>query len=433
MTYTETLTYLYAQLPMFQRLGGAAYKANLDNTWALMAHLGNPHVRFRTIHVAGTNGKGSTSHSLAAVLQAAGLKVGLYTSPHLKEFTERIRLNGVEIEREFVVRFVSENQDFIEKVKPSFFELTVGMAFAYFAEKAAQNLLDIAIIEVGMGGRLDSTNVILPQISVITNISYDHQAYLGDTLPKIAAEKAGIIKPNVPVVISKKQPDCQQVFIEKAEQQGAAIYFAEDLWNLEVLENGNFSVYDKIEKSYFLSDFEFELKGNYQRDNILGIIATLKLWEKNNDPIPAQAWLEGLANITRLTGLKGRWQKLSDAPLTIADVGHNQDAFVWIAAQLSEICRKRAIKRQHLVLGAVNDKDLKMFEVLPKNANYYFCKPAVERGLAAEVLKEKMQVYGLEGAAYPSVRAAWQAAKAAATPEDLIFIGGSSFVVAEVV
>lgn len=428
MNYQETLDYLYQSLPMFQRVGQSAFKKDLTNTLALCKYLGNPERKFRSIHVAGTNGKGSTSHSLAAVLQAAGYKVGLYTSPHLKEFTERIRINGQEVSEDFVVNFVGNHQVFIEQLKPSFFELTVGMAFEAFAQEA----VDIAVIEVGMGGRLDSTNVIDPILSVITSIGYDHMAFLGDTLPAIAGEKAGIIKYQRPVVISLDQPEVREVFDQKASMMQSDIYHAIDFFEVQKIgqENG-FSKYQVFDKQNILQlkELVFGLNGNYQRMNLPGILTACYLLQKLGYNISLEAIQHGLAEVVHLTGLKGRWQVLQNQPIMICDTGHNEAGIKEVLTQLDTY----QYHKLHLVIGMVQDKDVKsVLMLLPKAANYYFCQAKIPRAMPAENLKVLAAEYELVGKAYQDVETAINAAKSEAQADDLIFIGGSTFVVAEI-
>jgi dihydrofolate synthase / folylpolyglutamate synthase len=422
MTYQETLDYMYALLPMYQRIGAAAYKANLDNTIALCNYLGNPETKFKSIHIAGTNGKGSSSHITAAILQTAGHKTGLYTSPHLKSFRERIKINGEEIAQDFIVDFITKHKEFIENLQPSFFELTVGMAFLYFAN---QNI-DVAVIEVGLGGRLDSTNVILPDACLITNISYDHQNLLGDTLPKIAAEKAGIIKPKTPVTISQTQFDVAQVFVEKADQCNAPIVFADKNYWLDFkTQSTTFDIYKNDD--LFLSDVICELKGDYQPKNIRGVLQLIDSIPQYN--ITKEHILQGLAEVCTITGFKGRWQMLNQEPLIICDIGHNEDGIRQVVKQIN----RQSYKTLHFVFGVVNDKSIdKMLVQLPKNAIYYFCKPNIPRGLDSEELQKQAQNYGLNGNCYDSVADAFETAKIHATFDDMIFIGGSTFIVAEI-
>ncbi len=427
MDYPQTLQYLYQRLPMFHRIGKAAYKADLDNTLALCAYLGNPERQFKSVHVAGTNGKGSTSHLLAAALQSAGYRTGLYTSPHLKSFTERIRVDGREIEREAVVDFVARHQNAIERIGPSFFEMTVGLAFDYFARQH----VDIAVIEVGLGGRLDSTNVITPLVSVITNISYDHQDILGDTLTQIAAEKAGIIKPAVPAVIGERQDEVAAVFREKASQAGAPLYFAAD--HFRVVDKGIAGMRRLVDvwegESPYLTDLSCQLLGEYQLKNIPGVLQALQLLGPAGYPVSPAHIREAFASVTDLTGLKGRWQVLDTNPLTICDTGHNEGGIRELVQQLGH----QSYRKLHFVFGTVKDKDLSLvFPLLPREAQYYFCQADIPRAYPAVELREAARSYGLQGDVAENVNAAIRAARHAATPDDLIFIAGSTFIVAEI-
>ena len=427
MDYAQTLQYLYQRLPMFHRVGKAAYKADLDNTLALCAHLGNPERQFKSVHVAGTNGKGSTSHLLAAALQSAGYRTGLYTSPHLKSFTERIRVDGREIAPEAVVDFVARHQDAIERIGPSFFEMTVGLAFDYFARQR----VDIAVIEVGLGGRLDSTNVITPLVSVITNISYDHQDILGDTLPQIAAEKAGIIKPAVPAVVGERQDEVAAVFREKASQSGAPVYFAAD--RFRVVDQGIAGMRRRVDvwegESPYLMDLSCQLLGDYQLKNIPGVLQALQLLGPAGYPVSPAHIREAFADVTGLTGLKGRWQVLATNPLTICDTGHNEGGIRELVQQL----RHQSYRQLHFVFGTVKDKDLSLvFPLLPREAQYYFCQADIPRAYPAAELREAASPYGLTGMVVENVNAAIAAARREATPDDLIFIAGSTFIVAEI-
>ncbi len=364
---------------------------------------------------------------LAAILQSAGYKTGLYTSPHLKSFTERIRVNGQAIEEEAVVRFVEQNKHFLEVLKPSFFEMTVGMAFDYFASQA----VDMAIIEVGLGGRLDSTNVITPELSVITNISYDHQALLGDTLPEIAFEKAGIIKPIVAVVVSERQPEVETVFLEKAARENSPLYFASDYYALQLRErNASKLVVDVFRDGEpFLPELESDLTGGYQLKNIAGVLQAVDILQGNGYGIGEKAIRKGIGQVTTLTGLKGRWQTLGTNPQVVCDTGHNEDGIREVMAQIQTVPHQQL----HVVIGVVNDKDLsKILPLFPKDAYYYFCQPNIPRALPATVLQEEAKKYGLKGELIPDVNQAIRQAKAHSQPKDLIFIGGSTFVVAEV-
>lgn len=402
MTYQQTLDWLFTQLPMYQRIGGANYKIDLEKTHLLMDLLGHPENGFKSIHVAGTNGKGSVSHMLASVLQEQGLKVGLYTSPHLKDFRERIKINGQMISEAAVVDFVTAYKDAFTNLQLSFFEMTVGLAFAYFK----QEQVDIAIIEVGMGGRLDSTNVITPLVSVITNIGYDHMAFLGDTLEKIAGEKAGIIKNNVPVVIGKTQSETAEVFKTKAALHHAPIIFADQ------------------QKSGALAT---DLMGSYQKENSATAYTALMQLPELFKP-SEEAISKGFANTVANTGLRGRWQIINQEPLCIADTAHNLDGLKVVLQQL-EATPHAAL---HLVIGMVQDKDVNsILALFPKNAHYYFCQPNLPRALAVENLANMASAIGLRGGVYSSVKTALEAALASAQKEDVVFVGGSTFVVAE--
>ncbi|MDB4347432.1 bifunctional folylpolyglutamate synthase/dihydrofolate synthase [Bacteroidia bacterium] len=403
MQYTEAIDWLYSQLPIFQKQGKAAYHPGLDNIKLLLSELNNPEREFKTIHVAGTNGKGSVSHMLSAVLQTAGYKTGLYTSPHLKNFEERVKIDGKEIAKEQVVDFTRKMM--VSDVKPSFFEMTVAMAFEYFAKEQ----VDIAIIETGMGGRLDSTNVIQPLLSIITNISLDHQQYLGDTLEKIAHEKAGIIKSNTPVVIGETQLETSTVFIQKAKLEKAEIWFA-----------------DK-EK---LPSIESDLIGSYQTYNLKTALCSLERLIKLGFHITDEHIENGLQNVQQLTAFNGRYQQLGLNPKIIADTGHNEAALAYLIPQLLS----EDFNQLHIVFGMANDKDIhSILMLLPKSAHYYFCKPNVPRGMSAQELERKAAKVGLQGETFESVNLALQEAKNKASNNDLIFVGGSTFVVAEII
>lgn len=427
MNYEQTLYYLYNRLPMFHRIGKAAYKADLHNTLSLCAHLGNPERQFRSIHIAGTNGKGSTSHLLAAILQAAGYRTGLYTSPHLKSFTERIRINGTDIPQEEVVKFVEENKSFIEALQPSFFEMTVGLAFDYFARQQ----VDIAVIEVGLGGRLDSTNVITPLLSLITNISFDHQDILGDTLQKIASEKAGIIKPHVPVVISEIQPEVVAVFEEKALQAKAPLYFAPQTYQVKSHIDTATGMEVEVwkEEDLYLENLFCPLTGDYQLKNIAGVLKAVDLLNQKGFDLDEASVRKGIGEVTSLTGLKGRWQILGKQPLIVCDTGHNEAGIKHVVDQIN----RQTFDTLYCVIGMVNDKDIShILPLFPKNAYYYFCQAQIPRAMKAEALKAEAAKYGLQGEAVPNVKEAFRAARQRATPEDMVFIGGSTFVVAEI-
>lgn len=404
MNYTETCEYLFNQMPMFERQGASGYKEGLSNTRALDEHFNHPHTKYKTIHIAGTNGKGSCSHSIAAILQTAGYRVGLYTSPHLVDFSERTRVNGEPISEDYVIDFVEHERHFFEPLHPSFFEVTTALAFKYFSDMN----VDVAVIEVGLGGRLDCTNIISPILSVITNISFDHTQFLGDTLAKIAAEKAGIIKKGTRVVIGEATSETRPVFEAKAKEMCAPICFAED------------NPYRNA------ADLMTDLQGAYQRKNantILTAIANLPELNISNDNIR-----RGLANVCTLTGLKGRWQTLAQHPLTICDTGHNVAGWKYLSRQIAQ----QPCDALHIVFGMVDDKDIDtVMDMLPKNAKYYFTKAETHRAINETVLKEKAETRGLSGNTYPSVAQAYNNAKKNAKNNDFVFIGGSSYVVAD--
>lgn len=424
MNYQETLDYLFNSLPMFQRVGASAFRKDLRSTILLCEHLGSPQHKFKSIHVAGTNGKGSSSHSLASVFQSAGYKTGLYTSPHLKSFTERIRINGQEISPELVVQFVEENKEFLDDLKPSFFEMTVGMAFWHFA----QQQVDITIIEVGMGGNFDSTNVIIPELSLITTIGFDHVQFLGDTLPLIAGEKAGIIKLGVPVVISQTQSETTEVFHAKAVAQGAPIVFADQQWAVSKVSEDSAKAVYKVGQEGEPRLINFGLLGNYQKYNLPGILESVYQMRKAGWNIPDEAVTVGLENVSELTGLKGRWQILSDHPLTICDTGHNEAGIKEILGQLSTYSYQTC----WMILGMVQDKDVsKILPILPKTARYIFCQANLPRAMPAQLLADKASEIGISGEVIPDVNEALTFARKNAAVNDLIFVGGSTFVVAE--
>ncbi|HEY0030697.1 MAG TPA: folylpolyglutamate synthase/dihydrofolate synthase family protein [Bacteroidia bacterium] len=431
MNYQQTLEYLYSQLPMFQRIGSAAYKADLNNTLDICRLLNNPEKEFRSIHVAGTNGKGSTSHMLASVLQSAGLKVGLYTSPHLKDFRERIKINGEFIPQEYVIDFVEKYRKDFEKIQPSFFEMTVGLAFDYFANEQ----VDIAVIEVGLGGRLDSTNVILPEISVITNISFDHTALLGNTIEQIAFEKAGIVKSGVPLIIGESQEIAQDVFIQKAREKSTSIVFADKrckVKNVRITNDTKPLLIADVEKDGVLTyeNLESELLGLYQQKNIATVLCAIEILKEKGFHLPEGVIRNGIKNVVSQTSLFGRWQILSTKPLVIADTGHNEAGIKEVLQQIGQTNHEHL----HFVLGMVNDKDIAgVLKLLPKDASYYFCKANIPRALETEELCRQATAIGLQGKVYSSVVNALEAAKANASSNDLVFVGGSTFTVAEVV
>jgi dihydrofolate synthase/folylpolyglutamate synthase len=404
MNYQETTEWMFNQLPMYQLQGASAYKKDLTNTHLLVNHLDHPHKNLKFIHVAGTNGKGSTSHMLSSILQEAGYKVGLYTSPHLKDFRERIKINGIDISEEFVCDFINTNKSFFESNDISFFEMSVGLAFNYFLKEK----VDIAIIEVGMGGRLDATNIITPLLSVITNIGLDHTQFLGNTLEAIAYEKAGIIKPKIPVVIGEYTTETKEVFIRKTEGCNSEIYFASDL----------------ISKTY-----PSDLIGDYQTLNKKTVLLTINILKAQKEFIISQTDIEkGFLNVGRNTGLQGRWQQLGDSPNIICDTAHNNEGLSIVLKQI----QKENFEKLHIVLGVVNDKNLsEILPLFPKNAIYYFCKPNIPRGLDSSVLLAKANSHNLYGRTYTSVLEAYDSARNTATKDDFIFIGGSTFVVAE--
>ncbi|MFD2286535.1 bifunctional folylpolyglutamate synthase/dihydrofolate synthase [Pedobacter petrophilus] len=429
MDYQQTLDFLYSKLPMFTRVGASAFKKDLTNTILLCKAIDNPQEKFKTIHVAGTNGKGSTSHMLASVLQAQGYKTGLYTSPHLKDFRERIRINGKMMPKQEVVDFVAAQRSLMEDIQPSFFEVTVAMAFDHFAK----NKVDIAIIEVGLGGRLDSTNIINPLISVITNISLDHTNMLGNTIEEIAGEKAGIIKTHTPVIIGETQEKSSDVFTAKAMQMQAPIVFADqilkakdfklkkNLLSLTVFQG------DKIK----YKDLQSDLTGIYQPKNILTVLEALSVLGKETElKIDEESIYKGLRNVKKLTGLQGRWQTLQTNPLVICDTGHNEAGIAEVVKNIAQT----TYENLHIVFGMVNDKDIsKVLSLLPKEATYYFCKPNLERGLPEAELATQASTFNLVGESYPSVLAAKNTAINNAAPNDLVYIGGSTFVVAEAI
>ena len=430
MNYKQTIEYLYKQLPMFHRIGAAAYKADLTNTHKLMELLNAPHHTFKTIHIAGTNGKGSSSHMLASVLQHAGYKVGLYTSPHLKDFRERIRVNGKMISKKQVTDFVVNYKTECDNIQLSFFEWTVGLAFDYFRTQK----VDVAIIETGLGGRLDSTNVIIPLLSVITNIGFDHMSLLGNTLPKIASEKAGIIKNKVPVIIGESSLKTDAVFIKKGIKEMTEIYFASDEYHAIVKEKF------KTEDAFLTIDItkddvikyknlKLDLTGSYQLKNVVTIIKSIELLQQHFI-ISKKAIYDGLKSVKATTGLMGRWQILQREPLVICDTGHNEDG-------INEVLKNIGLthyQNLHFVLGMVNDKDIEtILKLLPQEATYYFCKANIPRGLDAQLLSEQAARQKLFGKSYLSVKQAMKAAIKGASKNDLVFIGGSTFTVAEVV
>ncbi len=427
MIYQQTLDYLFSQLPMYQRIGPAAYKANLDNTLALSEYLNKPERDFKSIHIAGTNGKGSVAHMIASVLQEAGYKTGLATSPHLKDFRERIKINGKEIPKREVIGFVRDHKTFFKKLQPSFFEMAMAMTFSYFANQK----VDVAVIETGMGGRLDSSNIITPELSVITNIGLDHTRFLGDTIPKIAQEKAGIIKQNIPVVIGRTQNETLHVFKETADKKKAPLYFADNMLGIDSinhnLQDGRnyMCVYIKNRGAYIL-----DLLGQYQAENLLCTLAAIDVLKLgSNFMVSDDVAKKGLAKVSMNTGLKGRWQQIGQKPGIICDAGHNADGIRYNVKQLMSIPHTKL----HIVFGMVDDKErAALLKLLPEKASYYFCRPSVPRGLDAQKLQQEAAGFGLKGKAYDTVKEALSQSKKSAQPTDLIFVGGSTFVVADV-
>ena len=424
MNYKETIEYLYNVTPLFQNIGKDAYKEGLDNTIKLDNYFNHPHKNFKTIHIAGTNGKGSCSHTIAAILQSAGYKTGLYTSPHLVDFSERIRVNGEPIEEEFVINFVKDHKSFFEPLHPSFFELTTAMAFLYFSQKE----VDVAVIEVGLGGRLDCTNIITPDLSIITNISLDHTQFLGNTLEKIAGEKAGIIKQNIPVIIGEYTPETKEVFSNKAKTVGTEITFAQDnklVKSTSTDDNGYFIYHtNEIENLYG------ELNGYCQLKNTNTILNAVKKLKEIGYNINVKDIENGFKNVCKLTGLMGRWQKLEEKPTLICDTGHNTGGMQYIVEQLSYM----KYENLHFIIGMVNDKDINgVISMLPKNAIYYFTQASVKRALPANEIKAIGNSHGLQGNAYNSVKEALEAAKKNASENDMIFVGGSTFIVSDLI
>ena len=403
MNYQDTIQYLYNSTPVFEHVGASAYKEGLSNSWALDEHFNHPHTKFKTIHVAGTNGKGSCSHTIAAILQAEGYRVGLFTSPHLVDFRERIKVNGDCISQEYVMDFVENERSFFEPLHPSFFELTTAMAFKYFAD----SLVDIAVIEVGLGGRLDCTNIITPILSVITNISFDHTLFLGDTLEKIAMEKAGIIKRDIPIVIGETTPETRNVFIQKAKEMNAPIFFAEEYNNP------------------IANELDFELKGSHQLKNKQTILCAVSHLPLSISPSSIK---EGLSHVVELTGLMGRWQTIRERPTVICDTGHNVGGWQYLSQQI----KSQPCKNLHIVFGMVDDKDIDtVMNMLPTNATYYFTQAQTKRAIPANIVKEKGKEHHLKGYVFSQVADAYKAALHHANEEDFIFVGGSSYIVAD--
>ena len=429
MTYEETLDYLYAQLPMFSRIGAAAYKTDLHNTIALCTALDNPHTKFKSVHVAGTNGKGSTSHMLAAILQKAGYKTGLYTSPHLQDFRERIKINGEMIKQDFIIDFVAKTKKIAEEIEPSFFELTMVMAFDYFAKEK----VDIAIIETGLGGRLDSTNIIMPIVSVITNIGYDHMNILGDTLELIAFEKAGIIKKDTPVVIGEYTPITKPIFLAKAKECNAPIYFAQEKFAVSNIQLATKELYCDITdtKENITESFTLDLNGFYQTKNLCAVLYAESILLENGFNITGAIEKYALAHVKELTGLYGRWDVIHEKPTIALDVAHNEDGIKQVLSQIANY--KIPNTKVHFVIGMVKDKDIdKVLTLLPADAHYYFSNAHIPRAMNAGELKEKAVLQGLIGNSFDNVNDAIKAAKEKAAEDELIIVCGSVFLVGEV-
>jgi dihydrofolate synthase/folylpolyglutamate synthase len=425
-SYQQTLDYLYERLPMFSRIGKAALKPDLTNTLKLCAALGNPQNKFKSVHIAGTNGKGSTSHGLAAVLQDAGYKTGLYTSPHLIDFRERMRINGVPVSKEWVVDFVEVNKELIEEVQPSFFEINVAMAFVAFAEQE----VDIAIIETGLGGRLDSTNVVTPLLSIITNISYDHKDLLGNTLPEIAAEKAGIIKPNVPTIIGEQNDETDRVFFEHSIHKQSTLYYAESLWGMvRVNQDSKYQYYKAINNARLeMYDLHTDLLGNYQQHNIKTVLTAAEVLSHYGFNLTIPATIAALANVKGLTGLRGRWDWIQEHPIIICDVAHNPAGIKEVVQQFGAL----PAHKKHIVIGFVKDKDIEdALSLLPEDAVYYFCNANLSRALPANDLKALAEKHHLKGIAYHDVATAVTIAKEALANDDALLITGSFFIVGE--
>jgi dihydrofolate synthase/folylpolyglutamate synthase len=420
---------MYKQLPMYHRIGAVAYKTGLQTTLSLCKYLGNPQLQYQSVHIGGTNGKGSTSHLIASILQASGKKTGLYTSPHLKDFRERIKVNGRMVPKSYVTQFVTDHQEKFEKIHPSFFEMTFALAIQYFADCN----IDVGVFEVGMGGRLDSTNIIKPIVSVITNISLDHTLFLGNTLSQIAMEKAGIIKNHTPVVIGESQEETQSVFISKAIEENSEISFADQHYHVRKIKaesDQNLLCFDIFHnKKIYLKRINCPLAGNYQVKNLCTVFQAVDVMNALGFHLSAASIRKGIQDVIRLTGLSGRWQVLRKKPLTICDTGHNEEGIKYVIQQIRNI----HYKKLHFVIGMVNDKDLmKILRLLPKQAQYYFCRPNIPRGLDQQELATAAIKLGLNGDVFPSVWKAYQNALMSAQDDDLVFIGGSTFVVAEV-
>lgn len=429
MKYQEILDYLYSQLPMFHRIGAAAYKADLEKTLKLAELLGNPQNKLKVIHIAGTNGKGSVSHLLASVLQEAGYKTGLYTSPHLRDFRERIRINGKMISKSAITGFIKRHKPELDIIRPSFFEMTFGLCLDYFSK----NKTEVAIMETGMGGRLDSTNILHPDLCIITNIGFDHMAFLGDTLPKIAAEKAGIIKAGIPVVVGEAGAETRVVFKEKAASVKAPLFFSKEIYKVEKLKESSFSVLMvKITKLKNKENFEVScpLAGEYQLENLSTLMAAIDLLKHSGYRISQNEVIAGISKVKENTGFMGRWEILRTKPLVICDTGHNPDGIKAVLSQIQTL----KYRNLHFVLGMVEDKDIsRILRMLPLSATYYFCKADIPRGLDANELARQASNVGLQGIVYSSAKEAYAAALSESKSDDLVFVGGSTFIVAEVI
>lgn len=427
MTYTETTDFLFQQFAMYQKSGGKAYKPGLSNAEELDQYFNHPHQSYKTIHIAGTNGKGSTSHMLASILQMAGYKVGLYTSPHILDFRERIRVSGTPITEDAVVSFIKNHQTVIQQIQPSFFEITVAMAFDYFRERK----VDIAIIEVGLGGRFDSTNIIQPILSIVTNIGLDHVAFLGNTLSSIAKEKAGIIKHNTPVVIGEKHQETTEVFEQIATEKQASIIWAQNEYKIPYLlqtVTQRQVINVRKDEQVVYENLELDLLGKYQKHNLITVLAAVNEIQKQEINILEKDIYSGLKQVAKTTGLKGRWQIIGNNPLIVCDAGHNEDGVKQIVEQI----KNTAHKELHIIWGMVNDKDINVIlQLLPKSAHYYFTRPSIERALSEHTLMTKCQEFGLKGESYNTVTNALAAAKINMKREDFLFIGGSTFIVAD--
>ncbi len=424
--YKETLDYIYERLPMFSRIGKAALKPDLTNTLKLCAALGDPQNEFKSVHIAGTNGKGSTSHALACVFQKAGYKTGLYTSPHLVDFRERIRINGVPVPHQWVIDFVNKCKPLIEEINPSFFEITVAMAFRYFADEQ----VDMAIIETGLGGRLDSTNIITPELSIITNISYDHKDLLGDTLAQIAAEKAGIMKPGVPVVIGEQNDETERVFFEHSVHNNSPLYYAESIWEMaRVKQDLNYQYYKAYHKTNDeLTSIKTDLTGNYQQHNIKTILTAVELLSFSNPGLSLSGAIEALAVVKSKTGLHGRWDVLQQAPFIVSDVAHNHAGLSEVLGQWAQV----SAPRKHIIMGFVKDKDVRdVLSLFPKDATYHFCNAQILRAMPAEDLRQLALEAGIMGVCYPTVAEAVASVTKTMGAEDALLITGSFFIVGE--